>query len=51
MYALHFSLRKRPMVRQFLGRDDVNFVRTANQIPDGAVVALRWQVWRLDRSL
>lgn len=40
LYAAGFSLRKRPLVRQFLNRDDVRFVRDIGKIPDGATVAV-----------
>ena len=40
LYAAGFSLRKRPLVRQFLNRDDVRFVRDVRKIPPGATVAV-----------
>ncbi|MFM9901894.1 MAG: beta-3-deoxy-D-manno-oct-2-ulosonic acid transferase [Polaromonas sp.] len=40
LYAAGFSLRKRPLVRQFLNRDDVRFVRDTRRIPPGATVAV-----------
>ncbi len=40
LYAAGFSLRKRPLVRQFLDRDDIRFVRDVRKIPAGATVAV-----------
>ena len=40
LYAAGFSLRKRPLVRQFLNRKDVCFVRDTSRIPKGATVAV-----------
>jgi capsular polysaccharide export protein len=40
VYALGFSLRKRSMVRQFLGAAKVCFVSRPAQVPDGATAAV-----------
>ena len=40
LYAAGFSLRKRPLVRQFLNREDIRFVRDMHRIPPGAMVAV-----------
>ena len=40
LYAAGFSLRKRPLVRQFLNRDDVRFVRDVRHVPPGSIVAV-----------
>ena len=39
-YALGFSWRKRALVRQFLGQDSIRFIRSAQHVPAGAVVAV-----------
>jgi capsular polysaccharide export protein len=38
--AFGFSLRKRPLVRQFCQRNDIRFVTQASQVPDGADLLL-----------
>ena len=40
VYALGFSWRKRPLVRQFLGGSEIRFVRLAAEVPNGATVAV-----------
>ena len=40
VYALGFSLRKRAMVRQFMGATEVKFVSRLAQVPDGATTAV-----------
>ena len=40
LYAAGFSLRKRPLVRQFLDCDDVCFVSDTRRVPPGATVAV-----------
>ena len=40
VYALGFSWRKRPLVRQFLGAAEVRFVRKPAQVPDSASAAV-----------
>ena len=40
VYALGFSWRKRPLVRQFLSAAEVRFVRKPAQVPDGASAAV-----------
>lgn len=40
LYAAGFSLRKRPLVRQFLDCDDIRFLKDVRKIPSGATVAV-----------
>lgn len=40
VYALGFSWRKRPLLRQFLGGSQIRFVGSVTEVPDGATVAV-----------
>jgi capsular polysaccharide export protein len=49
MYALKFSLWKKPIVRAFFQGSELRFVRDAAQVPDGATLAV-WGVKKFDQS-